>query len=116
MLTAAMQIIFITSVCILFVGLVATQYYRDVTVDELDWIFTLIILTAIIVYIYPYLFRNKNQFRDVRDLIHGSIESEINDLKRVYEHFKQTPGIRIINVNEHFGTLDKAEVFFVYNE
>ena len=39
-------------------------------------------------------------FDKVKDLVRGTITTELNDLSSAYKHFKDTPGVEIVAIKE----------------
>ena len=50
----------------------------------------------------------------MKDLIRGTITTDINDLYDAYLHFKSTPGVEIIDMKEKLETLQNITVNFVF--
>ena len=46
-------------------------------------------------------------FNGVRDLIRGTIVADVSEVWTAYQHFKETPGIRVIEIK----SLEKIEFF-----
>ena len=53
-------------------------------------------------------------FKKLKDLIRGTITTDINDLYDAYLHFKRTPGVEIIGMKEKLETLQNITVNFVF--
>ena len=65
----------------------------------LPWILLLLFSCALIVLAYRYYKSEKTQqFDNIRDLLQGSIETDIHDMQDAYLRFKELPNIEIIQV------------------
>ena len=50
----------------------------------------------------------------MKDLVRGTIYSDLQDLIKAYKFFKQTPGVEIIDIKEKIKTLSNITVNFIY--
>ena len=51
--------------------------------------------------IYYFNYKQKNKikgFQKVKDLVRGTITTDVEDLRLAYEHFGKTPGVRIVAI------------------
>ena len=55
-------------------------------------------------------------FDKIKDIVRGTISTEIDDIEDAYEHFKKTPGLRIIAIKEKLHALQNITVNFVFKE
>lgn len=100
-LNSAAQMIFIEMTFTLIIGLCLKQHLRDETVICLPWIIGLLLCCALIVLAYRYYKSEKTQqFDNIRDLLQGSIETEVYDMQDAYLRFKELPNVEIIQVSE----------------
>jgi hypothetical protein len=52
----------------------------------------------------------------VKDLIRGTITTDIKELYEAYNHFRETPGVQIIEVKEKLETLQNITVNFIFEQ
>lgn len=117
MVFASAQMVMILCLITVIIGLLLGEHYREIIGDHLPWIIGLIAVTAAVVAIKKYFQNDKtNRFSNVRDLITGVVETDLGDVKAMYQHFRQLPEIKVVNVKENFDCMDKVEVYFLYNE
>lgn len=75
------------------------------------------IACLIVVFSYRYYRSEKTQqFDNVRDLLQGSIETDLYDMQDAYLRFKQIPNIQIIKVTDMLDKLNKVKVTYVFNQ
>ena len=50
------------------------------------------------------------------DLIHGYIETGIDDMKKAFDLFKVTKGVRVFKIDEELESKKRVVLYFVFNE
>jgi len=53
--------------------------------------------------------------KDMKDLVRGTIYSDLEKMVEAYNFFKNTPGIEIIDIKEKIKKLRNVTVNFVFN-
>jgi len=53
--------------------------------------------------------------KDMKDLVRGTIYSDLGQVVEAYKFFKNTPGIEIIDIKEKIKKLRNVTVNFVFN-
>ena len=53
--------------------------------------------------------------KDMKDLVRGTIYSDLGKVVEAYKFFKNTPGIEIIDIKEKIQKLRNVTVNFVFN-
>ena len=63
----------------------------------------------------PRIKKGLDLVKNMKDLVRGTIYSDLDKLIEAYQLFKNTPGIEIIDVKEKIKKLGNITVNFVYN-
>lgn len=113
---ATCQLVLVGSAVATFVGICCPPHLRAQTGRSWAWILFPCLIAGLIWYLLLKLSKPEDwDLERVNDLVQGSIEASVTELKDAFNHFKAMPEIQIVEVKESLEEFQKVTVNYVYD-
>lgn len=103
-------------IVVFFLLMFQWPHLQKQTVDSLPFTGAALVLSLIYVLVYGWLQKEaRENFDNLKDLMKGVIECDVNDIQEAYRHFKSTPDIEVTHIKEELRDFQKVTVNYIYD-